>query len=382
MKTALVPIVLALLAGLFVLSVGAQESAVDQPLLPEEYEEMLSSLPETVKESLPKGVFSADAEEVARAWEALASPREVIFLLLSPLREEWEQYLGLFFCLVGVLLLRGVSNALIENIRTPVLAGGIKLLCRVSLFGVIFGQAIAGMARVVAFYQDLNMLSSAFLPLMGTMYALGGQVAAAAVNHTTLVLSMSLVQWIGSQSVVPLFSLCLAFGLMGAISGEVAGRMQVLTGKLKKWYTTGLGLVMLVLSASLGAQTTLAARADSLSFRTLRFAVSSTIPMVGGGVAEMLRTASTGVDWLRGVVGISGILLLIWLLCPSLCSLLLYRAVFSLAGDVAALLGCPEEGRLMGEVSSLYGYLLAVLSLCMMTFLFSLLFLLKCAALG
>jgi hypothetical protein len=53
-----------------------------------------------------------------------------------------------------------------------------------------------------------------------------------------------------------------------------------------------------------------------------------------------------------------------------------------LAGDVAALLGCPEEGRLMGEVSSLYGYLLAVLSLCMMTFLFSLLFLLKCTALG
>ena len=104
--------------------------------------------------------------------------------------------------------------------------------------------------------------------------------------------------------------------------------------------------------------------------------------MVGGGVAEMLRTASTGVDWLRGIVGIGGILLLIRLLCPALCSLLLYRAVFSLAGDVAALLGCPEEGRLMGEVSSLYGYLLAVLSLCMMTFLVSLLFLLKCTALG
>ena len=376
------PLALALLATLFVLPIGAQESAVDEPTLPEAYGEMLSNLPDAIKEGLPKGVFSTDAEEVARAWEALSSPRELIFLLLSPWLADWKQYLGLFFCLVGVLLLRGVSNVLIENIRTPVLAGGVKLLCRVSLFGVIFGQAIAGMARVTAFYQDLNTLSSAFLPLMGTMYALGGQVAAAAVNHTTLVLSMSLVQWVGSQSVVPLFSLCLAFGLLGAISGEVAGRMQLLTGKLKKWYTTGLSLVMLVLSASLGAQTTLAARADSLSFRTLRFAVSSTIPMVGGGVAEMLRTASTGVDWLRGIVGIGGILLLIRLLCPALCSLLLYRAVFSLAGDVAAILGCPEEGRLMGEVSSLYGYLLAVLSLCMMTFLFSLLFLLKCTALG
>jgi len=154
----------------------------------------------------------------------------------------------------------------------------------------------------------------------------------------------------------------------------------VVTGKLKKWYTTALGLAMLLLSTALGAQTTLTARADSLAFRTVRFAVSSTIPVVGGGVAEMLRTAATGISWLRGVVGIGGVVLLIWLLLPRLCSILLYRSLFSLAGDVASLLGCPEEGKLLGEVVSLYGYLLAVLSLSVMTFLLSLLLLLKCAS--
>ncbi|MBE6620621.1 MAG: hypothetical protein E7625_04585 [Ruminococcaceae bacterium] len=371
---------LLMIGALLLLPVSGEQAKTDFPSLPAEYKEMLQRLPESLRESLPQRVFSVDGEEAAGAWEALVSPEVLFSLLLQPLKDGWRQYLSLLLSLVGVLLLRGVSNALIEHIRTPVLAGGVKLICRVALFGIILGQAIGGLSEIASFYEDLQALTAAFLPLMGTMYAMGGNVATAAANHTTLLLSMSLVQWIGEESVVPLFSLCLAFGLMGAISGEVAGRLQVVTGKLKKWYTTALGLAMLLLSTALGAQTTLTARADSLAFRTVRFAVSSTIPVVGGGVAEMLRTAATGISWLRGVVGIGGVVLLIWLLLPRLCSILLYRSLFSLAGDVASLLGCPEEGKLLGEVVSLYGYLLAVLSLSVMTFLLSLLLLLKCAS--
>lgn len=368
------------IGALLLLPVSGEQAKTDFPSLPPEYKEMLQRLPESLRESLPQRLFSVDGEEAFDAWEALVSPEALFSLLLQPLRDGWRQYLSLLLSLIGVLLLRGVSNALIEHIRTPVLAGAVKLICRVALFGTILAHAIGGLSEIVSFYKDLQALTAAFLPLMGTMYAMGGNVATAAANHTTLLLSMSLVQWIGKESVVPLFSLCLAFGLIGAISGEVAGRLQVVTGKLKKWYTTALGLAMLLLSTALGAQTTLTARADSLAFRTVRFAVSSTIPVVGGGVAEMLRTAATGISWLRGVVGIGGVVLLLWLLLPRLCSILLYRSLFSLAGDVAALLGCPEESKLLGEVISLYGYLLAVLSLSVMTFLLSLLLLLKCAS--
>jgi hypothetical protein len=43
-------------------------------------------------------------------------------------------------------------------------------------------------------------------------------------------------------------------------------------------------------------------------------------------------------------------------------------------------MGCSEEGKLLGEVSSLYGYLLAVVSVSVMTFFFALVLLLKCGA--
>ena len=348
--------------------------------LPEEYLEMLESLPKALRDSLPEDIFSKDAETVARAWESLASPEGLFYLLLSQLTAHWQDYVRLLILLCGILLLRGVLGCATSALRTPALSDGVQLLCRVGLFGAIVTQAMQGLAGVVEFYRELNALTTAFLPLMGVMYALGGNVSTAVVNHGTLVLSLSLVEWLGGKTVVPLFSLCLAFSLLGAFGPSVAGRMQVATGKLKKWYTTALSLTMLLLSAALGAQTTLSARADTLGFRTVRFAVSSSLPVVGGGVAEMLKTAAAGMSWLRGVVGVGGIVLLIWLLLPQIISLLLTRTIYTLAGDVASWLGCDGEAKLLGEIASLFGYLVAVVALSVVTFLCALLLLLKCGS--
>jgi hypothetical protein len=117
-----------------------------------------------------------------------------------------------------------------------------------------------------------------------------------------------------------------------------------------------------------------------MGFRTARFALSSSIHVIGGGLSDMLRTAATGVSWLRGVVGLGGVALLLWLLLPHVITLFLTRTIYSLAGDVAVWLGCEDEAKLLGEIAGLFGYMIAVAALCVMTFLLSLLLLLKCGA--
>ncbi len=339
---------------------------------------MLDELPDALKQSLPDRLFTSDPEAAAKAWEELSSPRGLFTLLMQSLSEGWQRWLTLLLRLCGILLLRAILNSGTGLLHTQSLSEGVRLLCRVGLFGLIAGQALESLGQVVAYIQDLQTLSSAFLPLMGAMYAMGGNIGTAVVNHSTLLLSLGLIEWVGGCSVVPLFSLCLAFSLLSAFGGFAAGKIQVVTGKLKKWYTTALALVMLLLNAALGAQTALRAGADSLTFRTVRFAVSSSIPMVGGGIAELLRQAASGVGWLREIVGIGGVLLLCWLLLPCVLSLLLTRLLYGVACDVAAWLGCEEEGKLLGEISGLFGYLLAIVALCSMTFLFASLLLMKC----
>lgn len=364
--------------GAFLLPVKAEED--DNVVIPDEYHQMLEQLPDAIQDHLPDDVLSYDPETLSTAWQALSSPRALLGFVISRVSEGWQRYVSLFLQLCGILLLRGVYNGASSHIKGATMTAGSQLVCRVALFTLIVAQAIGGLESVVAFYHDLTQLTTAFLPLMGAMYAMGGNVGAAMANHANMILSLSMTDWLGGQTILPLFSLCLAFCLLGAFGPSIAGRMSVVTGKIKKWYTTLLSLIVGLLTASLGAQTTLAVRADNLRFRTLRFAISSSIPVVGGGVADMLRTAAGSIGWLRGLVGIGGVILLFLLLLPQLLHLILTRAVYNLAGDVGAWMGCDGEAALLREVAGLFGYLLAVVALSCITFLCSLLLLLRCGA--
>ena len=48
--------------------------------------------------------------------------------------------------------------------------------------------------------------------------------------------------------------------------------------------------------------------------------------------------------------------------------------------EVAGWLGCEDEGKLLGEIAGLFGYLIAVSLLCVMAFFIALVLLLKCGA--
>ena len=371
---------MAFFGALLAVGAGAEELGGLSFTLPAEYEQMLEGLPKALADSLPERLFTSDPQAASDAFLALLSPRALLSCVLNRIKEQGGGLVRLLLPLCGVLLLRSVVAHLTTSLRSPVLAEGVRLLSRVVLFSIIVGQAFSQLEGMQVFFEDLRGLSSAFLPLMGSMYVLGGNVGTAAVNHASLVLSLCLVEWIGSKTIVPLFSLCLAFSLLGVFGTSTAGRGGMIGAKLKKWYTTALSLTMLLLTAAMGAQTTIAARADSMGFRTARFALSSSIPVIGGGLSEMLRTAATGVGWLRGIVGLGGVALLLYLLLPHLVGLFLTRTVYAVAGDVASWLGCDDEAKLLGEVAGLFGYMIAVSTLCVMTFFLSLVLLLKCGA--
>ena len=137
---------------------------------------------------------------------------------------------------------------------------------------------------------------------------------------------------------------------------------------------------MMLLLAMLSAQTTLGARSDSLAMRSMKFAAGNMIPVVGGSVSELVRTVSAGVGYLRGTVGICGVLLLILMLLPTLVELLLLRMTWQLSASLADLLGCDGQKKLLDEFASLLGYLIAAVSICSSVLMLSLTLLTHCAS--
>ena len=98
---------------------------------------------------------------------------------------------------------------------------------------------------------------------------------------------------------------------------------------------------------------------------------------------DTLRTLSSSVGYLKSICGIGGIMFIILLVLPTLITLLLTRAVFILAVAVADLVGCENESKLLSELGSVYGVLVAVISMCSVMFILALTIFVRCTvALG
>ena len=360
---------LCLLAGIPTVSAEEDTSPVEAVTLPAEYTELPAVLPPEVAELLPEGLFSECAEEALAASETLTDWQYLLQTLLSAVGLRLSEGISLLCTLVGLLLMAAILGRLRDS-----LGGGsgetFGFCLRLAIYTALVLQT-AGLVEVVqTFFTHLSALMGGMIPVMGTLYALGGNLGQAAVNGETMLVILAVCEYVSAAVTPPVCAVCMSFSLMDALGLRVS--LAPLCDQVKRWYASLLGLIMFLLSLSLSVQSVLTSRADTLGMKGIKYAVGNMIPMVGGGVAGMLGTVAAGVSLIRGICGVSGILLIALLLLPTLVELLLLRATLRLAATVASLLACDGESRLLSEMASLHGYLAAAVSICGVTFMMGL----------
>ncbi|MBR5119607.1 MAG: hypothetical protein IKV02_01295 [Clostridia bacterium] len=334
----------------------------DTQTLPDVYLDLFNSLPPSILESLPEGALSNKAEEVGDAVGEMSSFSFLLQTVLSLVGLRLGDCLKLLCSVVGILILSSICRTVCASLKKPEIARAFSLMITLIITVTIFGAGFGTIESTVSYFGTLNAFTSATVPLMGSLYIMGGNAAAAVSTSAGLSLFMTVLEEIVGKSIVPFCGVCLALALVGACEG--GPRLGGLLTSLKKNYTIVLSFLMMLLLAMLSAQTILGASKDTLAMRSAKFAAGSLIPVVGGSVSELLRSVSAGVGFMRSAVGICGVLLLLFLMLPTLIELLLARATWQICSLFAEILGCDGERRLLDEFASINGYLIAAVAIC------------------
>lgn len=345
------------------LPAAAEES--EAVTMPPAYADLENTLPEELADLLPDGLFSESLQESLAAASTLSDWEYLLHTLLSAVGLRLHDALGLLCTLVGLTLLSAVLGRLREGM-SGTSGEGFGFCLRLSLYTLIVTQTAGMVSTVQAFFTQLGRFAGGMIPAVGGLYALGGNMGEAAVSGEILGVFLVICEYVSAVVTPPLCALCMSFALMDAFGTRLT--LSPLATQIKKWYTSLLGAVMFLLTVTLSAQSVLVGRADSLGMKGVKYAVGQFLPVVGLSVAGTLPTVAAGVSALRGVCGVSGIILLALLLLPTLVELLLMRAALTLSSTVASLLGCDGEARLISEMASLHGYLAAAVSICSITF--------------
>ena len=361
--------------------VTLDEIKTEAAAIERDFSAFADAIPPEVAELLPPDFFSGDMTAVGGAVEEASAPSAILAAVGRLTGLALGENLALLARICGVLLLSAVFRALKEGVCVSANVGRALSFCAtLSLCLVIISLQRMRFFEISSFFDALKGLAAAMIPMMGTLYAMGGNVAAAVANHGMMSIFLALLENVIAHTVLPVAGICLCLGLLDALSGK--GQLRSLGALIKRTYTWTFSLLMLLLCGVLGIQTTLARGSDGLAMRTVRFAAGSFLPVVGGSVSEALRTVAGSIGYLRSVAGTAAILVLFFAFLPIFLSVLLNRIVFMLGGAMAKMMGCESEEKLLSELASVYGYFLAVIASLFVTVTFSLTLFARCATAG
>lgn len=288
----------------------------------------------------------------------------------------WQKFLSFFKSgtvgfaemLVVLLLSKIVSSAVLTgegNSVASVFALASGLICAVSVTRI----ALKAVDIAVSFIGTICTVMTSMLPVMEAVMLSSGSVTQASINGTSLMIYITLTQNFMKLVLVPLAGAL--FALSCSSCTFTAVNVSSIVSAVRRILMTVLGFFLLIFSFVLGIQSSLARSADTLAMKTVRFAVGSYIPVVGGALSEALTTVSAGLSLVRRTVGGIGIVIILFTVLPPLISLFVTRLSLLACRSVAEILECTAAEHIISDAEQAVALFCAFAAMTSVFFIFA-----------
>lgn len=177
----------------------------------------------------------------------------------------------------------------------------------------------------------------AFIPTFCVIVATSGNTLAAFSTNTMLLSLSQALNFISKNIFVPLSNCFLAVSICSGIRSEL--NLKSVLAFMKRYITTGISLCAAGFVSVLSIKTAVAARADMLGLRSIRFAINSVVPVIGSAISEGLLSIQSYSSLIRSSVGVVGIVAVVLVFLPAIVEVALWRFFLGLSNLISEVFG-------------------------------------------
>lgn len=320
--------------------------------------DMYGALPDGVRDSLPDRLEN-DISENGESAVASLGAEYIASLAASALKAAFAYSVKPLAAVIGVLLLSALLNS-----AGATAAGGeaVALSSAVSVTVTLFG-AITPLFKLTSdTLSGIGLIMKGILPVMTGIYAMSGNITAASVNSTWLMLLLTFLETLTESLLMPLLCTCTGFIAVTTLFRFTgAPDMSGVSGELKKALTFLLAAAGTVFTTVMAHQTALAKSADSVALRSLKFASGNMIPVIGGALGEAADGYLAGVSLIRSASGTLAAAAVISYVLPALLKIAVLRAGLSAVAAGAEIMGRGKEAAVVREAGEVLGIAVALI---------------------
>ncbi len=304
-------------------------------------------IPDNVQTELDKIGVNAESESILEGLLSL-----VLKLLQASISKLIPEISAIFLIiLISSFLLKIIDNS--TYIKIISFASCIFISYKlISVFSYVIletEEALTGLSEIL----------NGVIPSFCSVLLLGGGTFSAMAASASLGCVLSILKFILSDVLTPAVFGLFALIIIEKLSPSFADMR--LSSSIKKYFMMILSFVTTIMLTVISFQNILAASKDSVSARALKFTASSFIPIVGGAVAESLKTVIAGIKYLKSTVGISVALSIFSVMLPIICTLFSMKLLLGFISFSGGLCGAVKEKELIDSFVNIVDILIGII---------------------
>lgn len=264
-------------------------------------------------EALPEGFEqSTDAGEVSQS----VGIKELISAIAAAVKGQGGELVGFLLTLLAIGIMTSLSS--LGGADTSVFASrAVGIVCS----AMLFERLVSLVDGAVSSLEEISSFFGAVIPVTLAVNSLGVSPTTASTQATGMGITLSLYSYLGTEV---LGTLVLVIFVLSSASA-IDPLFSTLSKNVRNLFLWVIGVLTALVGACFALQSSISAGADSAMVRGARYAVSSSIPIVGSTVSGALTVVAGGVAYARGIVGGGAIAVILTLMLTPAVTILAYR---------------------------------------------------------
>lgn len=258
-------------------------------------------------------------------------------------------------------LIKGFSTSFSESTLAPVLSASASVFTAV----ILILQVSACISNTCSVIDMSAKFTLVFIPIFVFLVAASG-CPLSAVGFNSLIFGLAqLLSNLSGLLLMPVANIFLGLGITAGIKPEL--HLSTITAFIKKNLILILSFATTIFMTIVSIKSNVASGVDALGDKSLRFALSSFVPVIGSTISEGLASIKGYVSLMKSAAGIFSIITLFLIYLPALLELIIWNISLSLCGLCSDLFEEKSVGGIVKAVQDTLSILLVILILCMVT---------------
>ena len=257
------------------------------------------------------------------------------------LREKAADAISVFFRMLCVLVLLISVRAFIST-DNP---GGINIIAIIAVAILSVDVCNEILEVLLSAMKTSGAFILSFIPIYTVIIALGGNVSSAVTYNTVTFSFAQVISFLVNNYAADLTGMFLSLSMAFSVNSTV--NLNRFISSVNKAVSTVVGFFSGGFAAMLSVRGLLSATIDSAASKSIKFLISSLIPIVGSSISDAYSTVVGSINVIKSSVAVAGIIIVLVITVPPILEGALYCVGFSALSYIS-------EMAQLNEISSVF----------------------------